>query len=87
MIDSAKQPHKPMAGERKSPREKAASNPGSAVLAIAAYCYHECQNEVAINSHKTKFAIKNCEVTGCPLWPFRGWKHVTGGSTTKKQNK
>lgn len=80
-------PHKPVAGERKSPREKAAMRPKSALLAIAAYCYHACHNEVSPNSHTTKFAIKNCPETGCPLWPVRGFRKVTGGTTGKRGDK
>lgn len=72
-------------GPRLSPREKAAQSPGNPKLAIAAYCYHECNNEEAANSHVTKVAVRDCGVTGCALWPFRGWQHITGGLVGKRK--
>lgn len=69
---------------RLSPREKAAANPTSAKLAIAAHCYHECQGETATNSHSTKFLVKNCADKGCVLWPHRGWQTMTGGNLKKR---
>jgi len=69
---------------RLSPKEKAAANPKSAKLAIAAHCYHDCQGETATNSHGTKLLIKNCPDKGCVLWPHRGWQTVTGGNVGKR---
>ena len=70
---------------RLSPGEKAAKNPGDVKLAVAAYCYHDCNGETATNSHTTKFAIKNCPSKDCQLWRFRGWQDVTGGTTGPRE--
>ena len=70
--------------ERLSPREKAKQNPTNAKFAIAAFCYHECNNEESSNSHVTKVAIRDCTMTACPLWPFRGWQNITGGTVGKR---
>jgi len=69
---------------RLTPRERAATRPKSAQLAIAAYCYHVCMGEEAQNSHTTKLMIKECAKTDCPLWPHRGWRKITGGNVGKK---
>lgn len=66
---------------RLSPKEKAAANPRNIKLAVAAYCYHDCNGEIAVNSHSTKFAIKNCSSKDCQLWSFRGWQDISGGTT------
>lgn len=65
---------------RLSPREKAALFPRSPKLAIAAYCYHDCQGEERPNSHITKNAVKECKNTACCLWISRGWQAISGGS-------
>ena len=62
--------------KKMSPREKALKQPTSAKLAIAAYCYHDCHNELSINSHITKRAIGNCPTQECALWLHRGWKNL-----------
>ena len=67
-----------------SPREKATQNPRNPRFAIASYCYHECNNEEAKNSHTTKIAVRDCKVTSCALWLFRGWQDITGGSVGKR---
>jgi len=69
---------------RLSPKEKAAQNPRNIKLAVAAYCYHDCMHEDAVNSHSTKFAIKNCTSKDCQLWLFRGWQDVSGGTVGKR---
>ncbi len=71
-------------GPKLSPRERAAKLPNNAKLAIAAYCYHDCFGEEERNSHAIKNNIKNCENTGCQLWPFRGWQDITGGLCREK---
>lgn len=64
------------AKQKRSPLERSRDNPKSPKLAIAAYCYHSCHKEIAPNSHTTKRAIKNCQVTDCPLWPHRGFQKM-----------
>lgn len=71
-------------GPKMSPREKAAANPKSAKLAIAAYCYHECIGEQETNSHTSKLTVKNCADGACPLWPHRGWQTITGGNVGRR---
>lgn len=71
--------NEPQRSARMSPLEKSKRHPRSAALAIAAYCYHECNNEDATNSHTTKVAVRDCKMDKCPLWPFRGWQNITGG--------
>jgi hypothetical protein len=66
--------------KRLSPREKAAAHPKSVKLAIAAFCYHQCNGEDAVNSHITKLEIKNCQELNCALYPHRGWQEITGGN-------
>lgn len=73
-----KAPRGPL-GPKLSPRENAARWPKNAKLAIAAFCYHNCQGQEANNSHTTKVAIRDCKVTTCSLWPHRGWQKITGG--------
>lgn len=70
--------------KKMSPQERAARTPKSCKLAIAAYCYHECHNEKSVNSHTIKRAIKNCTVTGCPLWLHRGWQKTGGNAVYGK---
>lgn len=67
-----------------SPGEKSRISPTSAKLAIAAYCYHNCHNEMERNSHTTKLAIRDCPSTDCFLWPHRGWQAVTGGNVVRR---
>lgn len=63
-----------------SPMQKAAANPKSKTLAIAAHCYHICRGETDTNSHTAKLEIKNCPDKLCPLWNHRGWQKITGGN-------
>ena len=72
---------------RMSPAEKAKAFPKNPKLAIAAYCYHNCLGQDEVNSHTTKFEVKNCECTNCHLWPFRGWQTMTGGTVTSMHKK
>lgn len=67
-----------------SPAEKAAAFPTSAKLAIAAYCYHDCQGEVANNAHTTKLAIRDCRIQDCNLWSNRPWQTNTFGHIKPK---
>lgn len=69
---------------KRSPEERARDNPTSAKLAIAAFCYHNCHQQQAPNSHTTKRAIKNCTVRTCPLWPHRGFQKIGDGAAFKK---
>lgn len=69
---------------KRSPLERSRDNPQSPKLAIAAHCYHTCHQESAPNSHTTKRAIKNCQVTECPLWPFRGFQKIGDGAGARK---
>lgn len=71
--------------KRLSPREKAAAHPRSAKLAIAAFCYHQCNGEEATNSHITKLEIKNCREPNCPLYLHRGWQEITGGNVKQQK--
>lgn len=69
-----------------SPADKAANNPTSMKYAIAAYCYHNCFGEEAVNSHTTKMLIRDCKNTACHLYPHRGWRDVTGGNVNQGKN-
>jgi len=71
------------AKQKRSPAERAKDNPKSAKLAIAAFCYHNCQQQTLPNSHTTKRAIKNCQVTECPLWAHRGFQKIGDGAAAR----
>jgi hypothetical protein len=72
------------AKQKRSPAERARDNPKSAKLAIAAFCYHNCHQQTAANSHTTKRDIKNCQVTECPLWTHRGFQKIGDGAAFRK---
>jgi len=72
-------------GKIRSPAEKAKLYPKSAKLAIASFCYHNCQGEKSANSHTTKRAIKNCPATECPLWLHRGFQKISNGAAANNR--
>lgn len=75
-LSVSEQNSKNASGKKASPKQRAQKTPRSFKLAIAAYCYHECHGETKINSHTTKYAIKNCEKTNCSLHLHRGFQKL-----------
>ena len=77
MTDQAKTPLSPKgAKQRMTPAERAAANPTSKTLAIAAYCY-QCQDDGGGMPHVVKAKVRDCRSTVCALWPHRAWQNVT----------
>ena len=68
---------RPKGTKTKSPSEAAAAKPGSAKLAIAAFCYKCMGGGAAQKSHAIKAAVRDCPTTDCPLWKWRGYRSVT----------
>lgn len=75
-LSTSEQNSKNASGKKSTPRERAQKTPRSFKLAIASYCYHECHGETKVNSHTTKYAIKNCEKTSCSLYSHRGFQKL-----------
>lgn len=64
-------------GERLTPLEKAARNPGSRSLAIRAKCW-DCSGGDADPGVRAR--VRDCPSKTCPLWPLRPWQNAHGRS-------
>lgn len=58
-------------GERLDPLAKAKAKPASLRAAITAKCY-DCAG--GGQDPNTRRAVRECPVTGCPLWPVRPYQ-------------
>lgn len=68
----------------RNPLQRAAENPTSRTLAIAAKCF-DCQGGDA--DPAWRWRIGNCTTVACPLVPVRPYRHLEGTDTPKVMGK